>query len=53
MLLAVIWRRHSLTGHRTVPNIFIGGKHIGGNDALQLLHRKGELVAMLKAVGSL
>uniref|UniRef100_A0A7S3LME2 Glutaredoxin domain-containing protein n=1 Tax=Aplanochytrium stocchinoi TaxID=215587 RepID=A0A7S3LME2_9STRA len=27
----------SLTGQRTVPNIWIGGKHIGGNSDLQSL----------------
>lgn len=43
----------TLTGQRTVPNIFIGQKHVGGNDKLQALHQKGELVGMLKAVSSL
>lgn len=28
----------TLTGQRTVPNIFIGGKHIGGNSDLQSFH---------------
>jgi glutaredoxin 3 len=27
------------TGQRTVPNVFIKQKHIGGNDNLQGLHR--------------
>ncbi|CAN8257557.1 unnamed protein product [Cochlearia groenlandica] len=36
-----------LTGQYTVPNVFIGGKHIGGcSDTLQL-HNKGELEPML------
>ncbi|KAF8336379.1 glutaredoxin-1 [Cantharellus anzutake] len=30
----------SKTGQRTVPNVFINQKHIGGNDDLQALHRK-------------
>jgi len=42
-----------LTGQRTVPHVFIGGKHIGGNDMTQALHYKGELVPMLQAVGAL
>lgn len=35
------------TGQRTVPNVFIGGKHIGGSDAINELHEKGELVKLL------
>jgi glutaredoxin 3 len=36
-----------ITGQYTVPNVFIGGKHIGGcSDTLQL-HNKGELEAIL------
>ncbi|KAG2323602.1 hypothetical protein Bca4012_059082 [Brassica carinata] len=36
-----------LTGQYTVPNVFIGGKHIGGcSDTLQL-YNKGELEPML------
>ncbi|KAJ8085242.1 Glutaredoxin [Marasmius tenuissimus] len=31
------------TGQRTVPNIFINKQHVGGNDAIQNLKRKGEL----------
>ncbi|RLN64446.1 hypothetical protein BBJ29_005242 [Phytophthora kernoviae] len=37
-----------LTGQRTVPNVFINGKHIGGCDAVMALHAKSELVPMLK-----
>ncbi|KAG7400756.1 hypothetical protein PHYBOEH_004562 [Phytophthora boehmeriae] len=37
-----------LTGQRTVPNVFINGKHIGGCDAVMELHAKSELVPMLK-----
>ncbi|VEU21815.1 DEKNAAC102702 [Brettanomyces naardenensis] len=38
------------TGQRTVPNIFIGGKHIGGNDDIQSIGKKkaGELIAQAK-----
>ncbi|KAI3617272.1 hypothetical protein CBS9595_003181 [Malassezia furfur] len=31
------------TGQRTVPNIFISGKHIGGSDALLNAQSSGEL----------
>ncbi len=36
-------------GGRTVPQIFIGGKHIGGNAELQALERAGKLDALLNA----
>ncbi|KAH9614190.1 hypothetical protein KSS87_017899 [Heliosperma pusillum] len=35
------------TGQRTVPNVFIGGKHIGGSDAVMAKHQQGQLVPML------
>ena len=35
------------TGKTSVPQIFIDGKHIGGNDKLQSLERKGELNSLL------
>ena len=34
-------------GQRTVPQISIGDKHIGGFDALAMLDRKGELDELL------
>lgn len=34
-------------GRRTVPQIFINGKHVGGSDDLYELESKGELDAML------
>lgn len=34
-------------GARTVPQIFIGGRAIGGSDDLSALDRAGELDAML------
>ena len=34
-------------GLRTVPQIFIDGQHIGGNDKLQTLERKGKLDSLL------
>lgn len=40
-----------LTGQSTVPNIFIGGKHIGGCSETMALHKKGELIPLLSASG--
>ncbi|KAI1138442.1 putative glutaredoxin [Hypoxylon sp. FL0543] len=40
-----------ISGQRTVPNIFIGKKHIGGNSDLQA--KSGELKNLLKEVGAL
>ncbi len=37
------------TGHRTVPQIFIGGRFIGGYDELAALSRSGQLDALLAA----
>ncbi|CAK8571699.1 unnamed protein product [Lathyrus sativus] len=36
-----------LTGQYTVPNVFIGGKHIGGCTDTLKLYRKGELETLL------
>lgn len=36
-------------GRRTVPQIFIGARHIGGCDDLIALDRAGELDALLQA----
>ena len=35
------------TGQRTVPNVFVRGTHIGGNDATQAAYREGRLQEML------
>lgn len=40
-----------VTGQRTVPNIFIGGEHVGGCDDLMNLHGYGELEQMLEKAG--
>ena len=39
-----------ITGQRSVPNIFIGQKHIGGNSDIQA--KKGDLDSMLQSVGA-
>ncbi|KAK9733834.1 hypothetical protein RND81_04G095600 [Saponaria officinalis] len=36
-----------LTGQHTVPNVFIGGNHIGGCTDTMKLHHKGELESLL------
>ncbi|GMN42541.1 hypothetical protein TIFTF001_011761 [Ficus carica] len=40
------------TGQRTVPNVFIGGNHIGGCDATTALHKQGKLVPLLTEAGA-
>jgi len=40
-------------GARTVPQVFIAGERIGGNDDTQALHKSGGLVPKLKAAGVL
>jgi glutaredoxin 3 len=36
-----------MTGQRTVPNVFVNGKHLGGNDATQAAYKSGKLQKML------
>ena len=36
-----------ITGRRTVPQIFIGGTHVGGCDELVALDRRGALLPLL------
>lgn len=36
-------------GRSTVPQIFIGGTHVGGSDDLAVLDREGKLDALLAA----
>ena len=40
----------SLTGQRTVPQIYIGSTHVGGCDDLIALDRKGGLDPLLQGV---
>ncbi|XP_073141538.1 glutaredoxin [Henckelia pumila] len=40
------------TGQRTVPNVFIGDKHIGGSDVVLEKHEQGKLVPMLSEAGA-
>lgn len=36
-----------MTGQKTVPNVFIKGKHLGGNDDTQAAAKSGKLQEML------
>ena len=38
------------TGRRTVPQIYIGDRHVGGFDDLAALDREGGLLPLLSAV---
>ncbi|MCD6662723.1 MAG: glutaredoxin 3 [Comamonas sp.] len=38
-----------ITGRRTVPQIFIGGQHVGGCDDLLALDARGGLMPLLQA----
>lgn len=38
------------SGRRSVPQIFIGSRHIGGYEELYTLERSGELDTMLKEI---
>lgn len=40
-----------ITNQETVPNIFIGGRHIGGNSDLQDGLKNGSVQAKLRAAG--
>ena len=39
------------TGQRTVPQIFIGSRHVGGYDDLSTLDRQGKLDGLLAITG--
>lgn len=41
------------TGQGTVPNVFIGGKHIGGCDSTVAKHKEGKLVPLLQEASAL
>ncbi|CAF0880519.1 unnamed protein product [Adineta steineri] len=42
-----------LTGARSVPRVFIGGKFIGGGDDTSALEKRGELVKLLKQANAI
>jgi len=37
----------TMTGQKTVPNVFVKGQHVGGNDATQAANKDGKLKEML------
>ena len=39
------------TGRRTVPNVLINGKSIGGGDEMEMLWKSGEMPARIKQLG--
>ena len=39
------------SGQSTVPNIYINGKHVGGNSDIQKLKSNGQLKQMLNDAG--
>jgi len=41
-----------LTGARTVPRVFIGGKCIGGGSEMYSIHNQGKLKPLLKDAGA-
>ena len=43
----------AMTGQRTVPNVFVGGKSIGGCDDTMAMHRSGSLRKLFKDAGAL
>jgi len=45
LLKAALWRR---TGMRTWPNVFVNGRHIGGNEATKAAYREGKLIQWLQ-----
>lgn len=40
-----------VTGRRTVPQIFIGPRYVGGFDELKAMDQRGELLPLLQAQG--
>jgi glutaredoxin 3 len=36
------------TGQRTVPSVFVGGQHIGGNSETTTAHKSGNLAQLIK-----
>ncbi|KAG6555868.1 hypothetical protein Mapa_002510 [Marchantia paleacea] len=41
------------TKQRTVPNVFVGGQHIGGCDDTMSKHNGGNLLPLLKEAGAI
>lgn len=41
-----------MTGRKTVPNIMINGKSIGGSDEVVAMHKNKELAEKIQSLGS-
>jgi len=41
-----------ITGARTVPRVFVGGKCFGGGSDVSLLHKQGRLVPLMQEAGA-
>ncbi|XP_020082697.1 glutaredoxin-C6-like isoform X1 [Ananas comosus] len=41
------------TGQAACPNVFIGGKHVGGYNVVMSRHREGKLVPLLVEAGAI
>ncbi len=50
---AIQYYLQQLTGRKTVPNVFVGGKTIGGGDDVEKLKQSGELMLLLQTAGAL
>ncbi|KAI8325877.1 thioredoxin-like protein, partial [Martensiomyces pterosporus] len=46
--MAVKAALNRISGRATFPNVFVDGRSIGGSDDIQLLHKNGELAALLQ-----
>ncbi len=50
---AILYYLVKMTGRKTTPNVFVGGKTIGGSDDTKQLHSTGELALLLQQAGAL
>jgi len=46
---AIIKHLSAKTGVKTVPQIWINGRFVGGNDDVQQLHREGQLLSLMRS----
>ncbi|KAL3787190.1 hypothetical protein HJC23_010200 [Cyclotella cryptica] len=44
---SIAMKLYEISGQRTVPNVFVKGKHLGGNDETQASARSGKLQCLL------
>ena len=45
--MSVAVKLYEMTGQRTIPNVFVKGKHLGGDDQAQAAAKSGELQRIL------